>query len=260
MRRGPLRSAVACAALVWLASVGVSEPRVAAQAPREQQIWDGVFSAAQAARGKTGFETSCGRCHNNQLLGSERGPALTGDGFWTHWDNDTLDKLFTKIRDTMPAGGVDTVNDASKLDILTYILSANGAKPGTAELAADLTGMQGIAIVKPGGTRGVSNFSLAQVVGCLTRDGDRRWTLTSAGDPVATRDESATPASLAQARTAPLGTSRYRLVSVVPAYNADALAGQKVDARGLIYRSESDSLLNLTGLQGTGTACQAAAP
>ena len=69
-----------------------------------KKIWDGVYTEAQATRGKPAFETSCGRCHNNELVGSERGPALKGDGFFSHWENDTLDKLFTKIRDTMPAG------------------------------------------------------------------------------------------------------------------------------------------------------------
>ena len=48
----------------------------AAQQPAsgERKIWDGVYTDEQAARGKPRFEASCIRCHNNELIGSERGP------------------------------------------------------------------------------------------------------------------------------------------------------------------------------------------
>src|SRR5262245_31567947 len=93
------------AVLVWVAVMAMTARPVvvAAQESGGRKIWDGVYTEAQAARGKPAFETSCSRCHNNALIGSERGPALKGEGFFSHWENDTLDKLFTKIRDTMPA-------------------------------------------------------------------------------------------------------------------------------------------------------------
>ena len=209
----------------------------------------------QAARGKPAFETSCGRCHNNALIGSDRAPALKGDGFFSHWENDTLDKLFTKIRDTMPAGGIESVTDAGKLDILAYILSVNGAPPGREELSLELPALEAITIVRQGGApEGVANFNLVQMVGCLT-PADKGWKLTSATEPVVTKEEASTPAALAKAGGQPLGQLDFELVSVIPAYQADQRSGQKVEVRGLIFRSNDERVLNLTSLQSVGDRC-----
>src|SRR5204863_5300342 len=95
---------------------------LAAQQPTEKKIWDGVFTSGQAARGKTDFDTNCSRCHHLALIGSERGPAIKGRTFLSHWDKDTVAGLFSKIRDTMPQGNSGTVRDEVKIDILSYIL------------------------------------------------------------------------------------------------------------------------------------------
>ena len=228
---------------MWAAVVaGDDAARRARAGGRGRKIWDGIYTEAQAARGKPAFETSCGRCHNNELVGSERGPALKGDGFFSHWENDTLDKLFTKIRDTMPAGGIESVTDAGKLDILAYVLSVNGAPAGREELSLELPALEAITIVRQGGApEGVSNFNLVQLVGCLTPADDKGWKLTNASEPVVTKEESPTPAALTKAGEQPLGRLDFELVSVISAYQADRRAGQKVEARGLIFRSTSEA-------------------
>ena len=243
------------AALLWAAVVAGTTRPVAAQEGSGRKIWDGVYTEAQAARGKPAYETSCGRCHNNELVGSERAPALKGDGFFSHWENDTLDKLFTKIRDTMPAGGIESVTDAGKLDILAFVLAANGAPAGREELSLEQPALEAITIVRQGGaSEGVSNFNLVQLVGCLT-PADKGWKLTSATEPVVTKDESSTAAALAKAGEQPLGRLDVELVSVISAYQADRSAGQKVEARGLIFRSNTERVLNLTSLQPIGANC-----
>jgi hypothetical protein len=256
-RTVPVTAACGGVLLLWIAVVTMTmSPAVFAQEGGGRKIWDGIFTEAQAARGKPAFETSCGRCHNNELVGSERGPALKGDGFFSHWENDTLDKLFTKIRDTMPAGGIESVTDAGKLDILAYVLSVNGAPPGREELSLELPALEAITIVRKGGApEGVSNFNLVQLVGCLAPADDKGWKLTNASEPVLTKEETPTPAALTKAVDQPLGGLNFELVSVVAAYQADRRAGQKVEARGLIFRSASDSAINLTSLQPVGTNC-----
>jgi len=251
------RNGVSIAVLLWAASMVIAlRPVVTAQETGGRKIWDGVYTEAQATRGKPAFETSCGRCHNNALVGSERAPALKGDGFFSHWENDTLDKLFTKIRDTMPAGGIESVTDAGKLDILAYVLSVNGAPAGKEELSLELPALESITIVKQGGTpEGVSNFNLVQLVGCLAPTSDKGWKLTNASEPVVTKEETSTPAAIAKATAQPLGRLNFDLVSVVAGYQADSRAGQKVEARGLIFRATGDSAINLTSLQPVGTAC-----
>jgi len=245
---------LAAVAGVWIALVaGSLGGGVRAQEGRK--IWDGVYTEAQAARGKPAFEESCGRCHNNELVGSERGPALKGDGFIAHWENDSLDRLFTKIRDTMPQQNIDSVTDAGKLDILAYLLSRNGAAAGKTELPIETAALETIAIVRRGGaTGGVSNFSLVQVVGCLARNG-QGWTISKASAPVVTKEEAPAATALTTASNAPLGTLQFDLASVVAAHQAPSRVGQKVEVRGLLYRSDSENVINLTSLQPLNQPC-----
>jgi S-disulfanyl-L-cysteine oxidoreductase SoxD len=253
-----ITAACSGAVVLWVAAMAVTiQPAiVVAQEGGGRKVWDGVFTEAQAARGKPAFETSCGRCHNNELVGSERAPALKGDGFFSHWENDTLDKLFTKIRDTMPAGGIESVTDAGKLDILAYVLSMNGAPPGREELRLELPALESITIVRKGGApEGVSNFNLVQLVGCLAPASEKGWRLTNASEPVLTKEDAPTPAALSKAGEQPLGRFEFDLVSVVDAYQADRQVGQKVEARGLIFRATDDNVINLTSLQPVGASC-----
>ena len=54
------------------------------------KIWDGVFTAEQARRGKGEYDQTCSRCHNLALIGSERGPAIKGSTFLSQWEKGTL--------------------------------------------------------------------------------------------------------------------------------------------------------------------------
>lgn len=246
------------AMLLWVAvtMATIHPATVVAQEGGGRKIWDGIYTQAQADRGKPAFEQSCGRCHNNELIGSERAPALKGDGFFSHWENDTLDKLFTKIRDTMPAGGIESVTDGGKLDILAYILSVNGAPAGREELSLDPAALEAVTIVRQGGApEGVSNFNLVQLVGCLKPADKNGWKLTKASNPVVTKEEAPTQAALAKASGQALGTLDFELVSVLTAYQTASHVGQKVEARGLIFRASNDNVLNLTSLQPLGAAC-----
>jgi len=229
-----------------------------AQAPAQgKTIWDGIYAQAQSERGRTIFVASCGRCHNDELAGSERGPALSGDGYWQRWDNDSFDKLFTKVRDTMPQQGVESLSDEQKVDALSYVLAKNGAPAGPKALTIDLPELEGITIVRKGGaTGGVANFNLVSVVGCLSGGPNGTWSLTQASNPATTREESADAAALTRAAAVAPGSLTLQLVSVLPAHRSEAQVGQRVEARGLLYRSPTESLLNLTALRTVAPRCQ----
>ena len=179
------------AALAVLLIVSASAARPAAQqAPApEKKIWDGVYTSAQAARGKEPFERSCARCHNVELAGSQRGPALKGTAFWSKYDNEGLSSLFMFIRDTMPQDGPSLLTDEIKVDVLAYIMSANGMPAGNAELKADLRALDDIKIARKTtfdgvfteaqAERGKQNFLTGRCGGCHKLDltGDRGPTL-----------------------------------------------------------------------------------
>ena len=97
-----------------------------AQTNQPAKIWDGVFTVAQAERGKSALQQNgCNGCHGAELEGA-RGPSLKGDRFITVWENGGLDKLFSKIRDTMPPLNAEQVPINTKVDIIGYLLQVNG--------------------------------------------------------------------------------------------------------------------------------------
>jgi len=217
------------------------------------KIWDGVYTKAQAARGKTEYEKHCTNCHIADLNGSTRGPALKGERFMSAWQNGSVSNLFRKMRDSMPYNYPDTVPEEVKLDILTYLLQSNGFPDGAAELKLDTNELDDIQIVQRGQT-GLPNFVLVQMVGCLAQGPDQHWMLTRATEPVATKETGVTQAASTEASAEPLGTLTFRLISA-NAFQPGPHAGHKMEARGLLYREPGESRLNLTSLAMAGTTC-----
>ena len=124
------------ATAVWL-TVATRASLTAQQ--KSKNVSDGVFTADQALRGKSGYDGVCARCHGVPLTGSQgNGPTLKGPAFLAHWDKDTLGSLYTKIRDTMPQGAPGTLTDEVKLQILAYVLQQNGFPAGTSDLPGDV--------------------------------------------------------------------------------------------------------------------------
>lgn len=226
---------------------------VALRAQEAPRIWQGVYTAAQAERGRTVFSTACIRCHGADL-GGTTAPALKGDRFQSSWGGELIESLFGKIRDTMPPNFGTILDDQAKLDIVTYILQTNGFPAGSSELAlagADLASAQ---ILRKGEEASVQNFSLVQTVGCLSSGPNNTWVLTRSAEPVATREDTPSERVLASAASKPLGTRTYRLLSVTP-FGPESHTGQKVEARGLVYNEPGDERITLTSLQTTGASC-----
>ena len=216
--------------------------------------FDGVFTEAQAERGKQNFLTGrCGGCHKLDLTGN-RGPMLKGDDFLAHWDNGSVATLFDKIRETMPPNAPNESTDDAKIDIVAYLLQQNNFPAGKAELRADTESLGIIDLVRKGATTTIPNFSLVQVVGCLTQAPNKAWTLTSTSEPALTRDEEPTAAALRTSQGKALGAQTFQLVSVVP-FKPEGHLGHKMEARGLLYKDEADARINLTSLQMLGPAC-----
>src|SRR3954470_3881656 len=182
----------------------------------KKTTWDGVFTAAQADRGKQNFLTGrCGGCHKLDLTG-DRGPALKGDDFLAHWENGSVVTLFDKIRETMPPNAPNETTDDAKIDIVAYLLQQNGFPAGRTELRADADSLGIIDLVRKGQTNTIPNFSLVQVVGCLSPGTNNTWTLSRTSEPVLTRDDEPSAAALRTAQAKSLGAQSFTLVSVVP--------------------------------------------
>lgn len=217
------------------------------------RIWQGVYTTAQAERGKAVFNTTCLRCHGEDLAGNTA-PALKGDRFQTSWGGDVVESLFTKVRDTMPPNFGTILDDQVKLDIVTYILQTNGFPAGNTELRAGSAELATTQILQKGEQATVQNFSLVQTVGCLATGPNNTWILTRTAEPLTTRDDVPSERGLTGAASRPLGTKTFRLISVAP-FKPESLAGQKMEVRGLIYNEPGDERINLTSLRSIGNTC-----
>ena len=249
------RAAVAVVGAVLLA-VAARPPQAVRAAQGDgagARIWSGVYAPDQAERGKTGFTGLCRRCHNDDLNGSERAPALRGESFMSNWEAQGLDRLFSKIRDTMPQDKPASIPDEEYLDILIYVLSHTFPAGKDALTMEDLDAIQ--IVRKPGeAPTELRNFSLVEVVGCLTQGEGNLWLLTGTSNPVLTRDQPATAEELKRAAGQPAGPHTFQLVSVTP-FKPESLKGQKIEAKGLMFRAPNRDRLNVSSIQPVASSC-----
>jgi quinoprotein glucose dehydrogenase len=125
---------VAAAALILpFAMVFVLRSTVHAQPPTKS-IWDGVFSDAQAARGKALYSENCASCHGGELTGGEMAPPLAGGEFMAGWDGLTIGDLFERVRISMPQNAPGSLSGQQNADILSFMFSANKFPAGQTEL------------------------------------------------------------------------------------------------------------------------------
>jgi mono/diheme cytochrome c family protein len=219
-----------------------------------EKIWTGVYSADQAALGKTVFEANCATCHKGDLSG-DRGPALKGDAFFSSWENGSVSGLFLKIKETMPKNRASSLTDDNYVSIVAYLLQANAFPPSTKGIALNTDDLEGIQIERQGGSKkGIPNFALVQVVGCLTQGQDQSWRLTRSTAPVVTKDQRPDQPELAAGAAAPLGTETFLLLSV-NRFRPDDYKGHKMAAKGLLYKAPNDARLSLTSLDAVDSAC-----
>jgi mono/diheme cytochrome c family protein len=247
LRKTPAKTAVSLlsamvtlGASVW-AGQSVSSPR---------SVWDGVYTPAQAARGKAVYDSTCSSCHRSDLGGAEAG-ALKGDRFWQNWGEDTLSNLYNLAKSTMPRNAA-SLPDENYLDIVAYILQANGYPAGEAELTAGT--VDGIRITGKDGPGPVPNFALVSVVGCLARNAAGVWSVTNSTEPVRTRAPDPSQGSDRQrAVDTALGPHTFELMDVYRA--GDGHQGHRMEVKGLLIRGPINKV-NVTSMQMLGADCQ----
>jgi mono/diheme cytochrome c family protein len=128
--------------LVWAATVreGATAPRQGSQAPAGKlSVWEGVYTEPQARRGLVEYARSCERCHGSDMTGNavDEVPALVADAFMFHWGGRTVQDLYDRIRRGMPADAPGSMDAGAYLDIVAYLLEANGFPRGPQDLDRD---------------------------------------------------------------------------------------------------------------------------
>jgi mono/diheme cytochrome c family protein len=93
-----------------------------------------VFTEAQAAAGQKDYDGQCAMCHGVELLGPDA-PALIGKEVMHNFD--TAAGFYDYISVAMPPQAPGLLEQETYVNILAYILKANGAQPGDKALDAD---------------------------------------------------------------------------------------------------------------------------
>ena len=96
-----------------------------------QQQTSGVFAPDQIRVGQAEYLENCAGCHGNTLAGANDSPALAGAGFMQNWGNRSTKALYQFISTSMPAGNEGSLSAGAYADITAFLLSANGATPGS---------------------------------------------------------------------------------------------------------------------------------
>ena len=215
-------------------------------------VWSGVYTEAQAAQGRAQYDESCSRCHASDLSGNVGG-SLKGDVFIRDWGGKNLEMFYQRMKTTMPRGAAGSLGDAAYLNVVAYVLQANGfpANP-MAELKPD--GLQTIRIESKEGPGYIPNSALVDSIGCLMQGPDKVWMLTNATDLARVPEAGAPNAeTLKVAAQKELGKGELRLLYIFP--SPDAMKGHKVYSKGLLIRDPKGNSINVTALQSLTPTC-----
>jgi mono/diheme cytochrome c family protein len=129
-----IRFAFVGAAVLVLTAVVTS-----AQAPTKTTN-SGVYTAAQAERGKTLFSEKCSGCHEPSRF--------SGDSFLEAWNDKPLKEIWDVASGTMPEDNPGSLKQQEYADIISYFLSLNEYPAGDAELQPGAAPMAAIKVEK----------------------------------------------------------------------------------------------------------------
>ncbi len=216
-----------------------------------KSVWDGVYSAPQAARGEAVYAAECSRCHREDLTGYNN--ALIGGHFMDRWREDTLESFFVLVRNTMPRGAPQSLGDQAYLDVVAYVLQKNAFPAGKGELTT--AELPQVRVQGKQGPAAVPDFSLVSVVGCLSQTADGTWMVTAGTEPVRTRNPKDSSAGELKALGAQApGTHLFKLMDPA-SVAANPPKGHRVEAKGFLIRQPGADSLNPTSLQSIAADC-----
>jgi cytochrome c5 len=132
--------------------LGSGYDMAASQARRPHQptkvVWAGVYTPAQAARGKLAYTQYCSRCHREDLSGGQTVMPLNGAAFFDRWHQLTLFDLFAMIQSGMPHDHVVFIPKEAARDVVGFLLYENGIPAGDKELSSDIEELADILITR----------------------------------------------------------------------------------------------------------------
>jgi mono/diheme cytochrome c family protein len=221
---------------------------------QSKTVLDGVYTASQAMRGDALYVANCAKCHEGADVD---GPPLKGDPFIDRWREDRLTSLFTFIKTGMPRDAPGKLSEGGYLDIVAYLLQANTYPPGSGDLTA--RAIESTQLVGKDGSKPLPTNATVRVAGCFTAGAGNTWTLTTASDPVRTREADQTNADeLKSSASTAAGTRSFRLQNLDdlrPGFSPEPYKEHKVQVKGVLIRQTNNDRINVTSLETVAAAC-----
>jgi len=127
--------------------LGAAYSSVQAQGPKA--VNDGIYTAAQADRGKAAYAMNCAGCHGDKAEGGAAGPTLSGPDFTNGYKDGNAAALYNKISMDMPSSAPGSLTPEQYADVMAYVLSVNKYPAGPAELPKDGAGLRDVKMSAP---------------------------------------------------------------------------------------------------------------
>lgn len=127
----------------------------------ERSQWNGIYSSAQAERGKVVYAEQCAACHGVDLRGGAVSNPLVGDLFEAKWNDFSVAELFERIRTTMPLNKPGSLSARQTADVLAFVLASGSYPSGNDELPATVAALDSVMFraAKPASKSPAANVS-----------------------------------------------------------------------------------------------------
>jgi len=108
---------------------------VGAQTP-SRSVKDGVYTAAQATRGRALYDEKCVNCHAKRMWGQD-------------WPEKSVFDVYDVVKNFMPEDNPGSLSSAQTRDVIAYILQNNKLPAGKIELPEAEAELKGIRLALP---------------------------------------------------------------------------------------------------------------
>ena len=109
---------------------------------QQRTAWDGIYTDAQAERGRASYQQSCIGCHREDLRGDSTAPSLVGESFLFLWGDMEVGELSARIQKLMPPERPGSLPAQTYIDIVAFILQKNEFPAGKVEFGRDQSSLQ----------------------------------------------------------------------------------------------------------------------
>ena len=111
-------------------------------------VWDGLYTEAQAERGRAAYQQSCVGCHRDDLRGDSTAPSLVGESFMFLWGDMEVGELLARVQKVMPPERPGSLPAQTYTDIIAFVLKKNELPTGVRELSADSDALHALITAK----------------------------------------------------------------------------------------------------------------